>query len=211
MKRLREMQGIVADAALGIFLIAPVFSRAQQAAQQSSQQTPQQPPQQATPPAEQQAPSLYGPKSAPPAQQKAAPPPQEPTKPAQITVTSSLVVVPVTVKYSSGALANNLLQEEFRVFEDGVEQRISLFSVDPYPISAVVLLDNALGERSSEQVRKSLRAIVGGIASGDEVNVLRFDYYSEDSRGFINDPDKLMTQLSAWICPEISRLLRAAR
>lgn len=131
-------------------------------------------------------------------QQQSAPPQsqQQPKPPAPIVVPSQLVVVPVTVKNSSGALVNNLLQEDFRIFEDGAEQKISLFSLDPYPISAVILLDNSLSVKNSEDVRKSLRAIVGGLAAGDEVSVIRFDYYSEESAGFIDDPDKLITKLS---------------
>jgi VWFA-related protein len=121
---------------------------------------------------------------------------QAPKTPGQINVTSALVVVPVTVKDTSGALVNNLLQEDFRLFEDGTEQKISLFALEPSPISSVVLLDNALSIKNSDDVRKSLRAIVGGFAPGDETTIIRFDHYPEESAGFISDPDQLLTKLS---------------
>src|SRR5215475_12088285 len=58
--------------------------------------------------------------------------------------TVELVVVPVTVKDGKGQLVSDLRRDEFRVLEDGVEQRISLFSVDPFPLSAVVAFDGDL-------------------------------------------------------------------
>jgi hypothetical protein len=51
-----------------------------------------------------------------------------------------LVVVPVTVKDSGGGLVADLRQDEFRVLEDGVEQKIVLFSTETFPLSVVVLL-----------------------------------------------------------------------
>ena len=46
---------------------------------------------------------------------------------ATIRSTVELVVVPVTVKDARGNLVGDLRQDEFRIFEDGVEQHISLF------------------------------------------------------------------------------------
>jgi hypothetical protein len=50
--------------------------------------------------------------------------------PPTIRVPVNLVVVPVTVKDSSNQLVGDLRRDEFRILEDGVEQRISLFSVE---------------------------------------------------------------------------------
>jgi VWFA-related protein len=113
-----------------------------------------------------------------------------------LVVRSALVVVPVTVKDASGELVSDLQQGDFRIMEDGVEQRIVLFAADPVPISAVVLIDNALNSKNSEEVQKSLRAITGGMGPGDETAVYRFDHSSEQISGFISDPDALMTQLA---------------
>src|ERR1035437_7757987 len=51
----------------------------------------------------------------------------------RIRTTVSLVVVPVTVKDSAGGLVTDLTQNDFRIFEDGIEQPIALFSVDAFP------------------------------------------------------------------------------
>jgi VWFA-related protein len=173
MKRLCIAIALLA-AALACVLFAHAGPHAPVPRQQSSQQSEQQPPPQST---------------------TAAPKPEQ-NQPPRINVTSALVVVPVTVKDSSGALVNNLLQEDFRLFDDNIEQKITVFSLDPSPISSVILLDNSLSIKNSEDVRKSLRAIVGGFAPGDETTVIRFDHYPEESSGFISDPDLLLTKLS---------------
>ena len=86
-------------------------------------------------------------------------------------------------------------REEFRVFEDGVEQQVSLFSVEAFPLSAVVLLDNALKLKAAEQVQSSLRAIAGGFSEHDEVAVWRFDTLPEQLSDFSSDNDQLLTRL----------------
>jgi hypothetical protein len=73
-----------------------------------------------------------------------APASQGPDPRARIRTTVSLVVVPVTVKNGAGELVTDLQQKDFRIFEDGIEQQISLFSVDAFPLSAAVLIDDDL-------------------------------------------------------------------
>lgn len=113
-----------------------------------------------------------------------------------IIARSALVVVPVTVKDGAGELVSDLQQDDFRILDDGVEQRITLFSADPVPISSVVLIDNALNSKNAEEVQKSLRAITAGMGPGDEIALYRFDQYSQQICDFISDPDTLMAQLS---------------
>jgi VWFA-related protein len=114
---------------------------------------------------------------------------------ARIRTTVELVVVPVTVKDRAGRLVDDVRQDEFRVFEDGIEQKISLFSVDPFPLSVVLLLDNALKQKPAEQVASTLPAIAGGFSESDEVAICRFDSLFEPLGGFGTDNDKLLTQL----------------
>src|SRR6266480_2604153 len=54
---------------------------------------------------------------------------------ARITVNSNLVVLPVTVKDRSGEMVPDLTREDFRVFEDNVEQKIDVFSAEAFPLS----------------------------------------------------------------------------
>ena len=134
-----------------------------------------------------------GPGAAQPAGQELPPPSQDPR--ARIRTTVSLVVVPVTVKDRNGDLVTDLGQGEFRIYEDGVQQRISLFSVEGFPLSAAVLIDDDLNRSSAERVQKSLQAISGGFSASDEVSLWRFDEFPTAVSNFITDNDALLTQL----------------
>jgi VWFA-related protein len=129
-------------------------------------------------------------------------PPKEPPRPQQpedprsrIRATVELVVVPVTVKDSNGQLVGDLRSNEFRIFADKIEQKVSVFSVDPFPLSAVVLIDNGLKLKTAEQVQDTLRAIAAGFSDQDEAAILRFDTGVQQISDFTNDNDKLLTQL----------------
>src|SRR6202521_4942725 len=116
---------------------------------------------------------------------------------ARIITIVSLVVVPVTVKNGAGELVTDLQQRDFRIFEDGIEQQIALFSVDAFPLSAAVLIDDDLKRTSSDRVQKTLETLAAGFSASDEVSLWRFDEVSEliTDSGFIADNDALLTQL----------------
>ena len=114
---------------------------------------------------------------------------------ARIVRQVNTVILPVTVKDSSGHLVPDLTREEFRIFDDNIEQRISLFSVEAFPLSAVVLIDNDLKGKDSEMVESSLKSIVGGLSLTDEAFVCRFDVNFHPGKGFTKDQDKLVTEL----------------
>src|ERR1035438_3873978 len=60
-----------------------------------------------------------------------------------LKVDVSLVLVEVTVRDDKGRIANDLKPEDFRVFEDGVEQRISYFSRDELPLAMALVVDGS--------------------------------------------------------------------
>jgi VWFA-related protein len=113
----------------------------------------------------------------------------------KIITTVNTVILPVTVKDSSGRLVPDLTREEFRILDDNVEQRISLFSVEAFPLSAVVLIDNDLKGKDSEMVESSLKSIVAGLSLTDDAFVCRFDTNFHPGKGFTRDQDKLVTEL----------------
>ena len=120
---------------------------------------------------------------------------QRPQAPPPISVTVRRVVVPVTVKDKKGNLVFDLKRDEFRIFEDNVEQRITSFSVEVFPLSMIVLIDNDLKQKDASQVEPSLVSIVGGMSTSDEALVCRFDQFFYPGKGFTNNQDKLVTQL----------------
>lgn len=82
---------------------------------------------------------------------KEEPPPPPPTKPKKIEgmpdysiqVSVPLVEVPVMVMTKDGQFISSLKQDNFKVFEDGVEQKISNFNISQAPITAVLLVEYA--------------------------------------------------------------------
>ena len=52
-----------------------------------------------------------------------------------------LVLVEATVRDQDGGIVNNLRREDFRAYENGVEQRIDYFSRDELPLAVALVLD----------------------------------------------------------------------
>jgi Ca-activated chloride channel family protein len=133
----------------------------------------------------------------PPSSQATRPPANAALSDAQakITVNSNLVILPVTVKDHSGELVPDLRRDEFRVFEDNVEQRIDVFTAEAFPLSMVILIDNDLKDKDAEKVQASLESIIGGMSAEDEAFVCRFDQFFHPGKGFTTDQDKLVKEL----------------
>jgi VWFA-related protein len=140
------------------------------------------------------------PAPSPPAQ--AQPKDQTSDQRARIRTTVELVVVPVTVKDSKGNLVDSLGKDDFRVFEDGVEQQLSVFSTDAVPLSAVVLLDDDLKPKAADQLHKSMLAIAGAFSEADEVGLAKFASFFTPVMDFTKDNDQLMSELKKIISGE---------
>jgi len=117
--------------------------------------------------------------------------------PAKIIVHATEVLVPVTVKDPAGSLVPDLQKNDFRVFQDGVEQKIRFFWNEPFPISAVVLLDDDLPTKEAQTVQKSLDSIAASFGPKDEVALVRFDEYPKTVMNFSPNNDALFAQLKA--------------
>lgn len=156
--------------AVAVSLTMPV-----QAARQGTQQAPGQPP---------------------PAQQAPGQQPR-PNPRGTIRSTVELVVVPVTVKDARGNLVDDIQQGEFTIFEDDVEQHISTFSTDAAPLSALVVLDDDLKPKATEQVRRSLISLSGAFSESDEVALGRFASFFTLLMDFTADNDRLMAELKS--------------
>ncbi|HXE76397.1 MAG TPA: VWA domain-containing protein [Candidatus Xenobia bacterium] len=102
-----------------------------------------------------------------------------------------LVLVPVTVKDSSGNLVTDLRREDFEVFEDEKQQQIKYFSADPFPLSAVILVDEVLSQAAQDSVRTALPVLAGAFSPQDEFALFAYDVYPRQVLDFTNDFDQL--------------------
>lgn len=130
---------------------------------------------------------------APAAQDSQAP--AKPQAPPTIRVITETVVVPVTVKDRTGNLVPDLRKDEFRIFEDNIEQEIRKLSVETVPLSLVILIDNDLKRKDEQQVEPSLASIVSGLSTSDEAFICRFDQFFHEGKGFTRNQDNLLTEL----------------
>ena len=105
------------------------------------------------------------------------------------------VIVPVTVKGGQGQLVGDLQKDDFRVFADGIEQKILQFTSEPTPLSAVVLIDNDLAQKQAEQVQKSLTTISAGFGPSDEAALVTYSEYPTTVAEFSANNDELFTHL----------------
>lgn len=116
---------------------------------------------------------------------------------AKIRINSDLVILPVTVKDRNGNLIPDLQKQDFRVFDDKVEQSIDVFTAEAFPLSLVVLVDDDLKSNDAAQMAPSLRAIAAGISSSDEALICRFDLKFYPGEAFTGDLDSLLAQIKS--------------
>ena len=115
----------------------------------------------------------------------------------QIRVDSSLVIVPTHVTTEIGATIDNLAKEHFHIFEDGVEQGITLFAQDDAPVSIGVLFD-ASGSMKNK-IRKSSQAAAAffKIANPeDEFFLVEFNEHPWLAVPFTADSDALYERIA---------------
>ncbi|MGC2832142.1 MAG: VWA domain-containing protein [Candidatus Acidiferrum sp.] len=63
---------------------------------------------------------------------------------AKITSTTALVVLPVNVTDSKGTFVSGLKAEDFKIFEDGRQQDITLFKQEDTPVTVGLIVDHSL-------------------------------------------------------------------
>jgi VWFA-related protein len=115
----------------------------------------------------------------------------------KIRVESNLVVLSVTVKDDHGKFVDGLLEDDFHVFDDGVEQRILSFTDESLPLSLLILVDDDMKWKGGNQLARSVRSVIGDIADQDEAMICRFDMLFYPGDRFTNDSTKLMADLKS--------------
>lgn len=88
--------------------------------------------------------------------------------------TVSFVTVPVTVKDDEGKLVDGLLAKDFNIYEDGTLQKLTLFTSDPFPLSAALVIDQGLPDPVLRKVNQTFAALGGAFGPFDEVAVFTY-------------------------------------
>lgn len=113
----------------------------------------------------------------------------------KIRVRSDLVVLSITVRDRKGNLVSGLTQEDFRVFDDEIEQKITAFSAEGLPLSLVILVDSDTKWKEGTEMVKSLRAIAAGLSVADEAMVCHYDMLFYTGEQFTSVSGNLIDEL----------------
>ena len=93
-----------------------------------------------------------------------------------IRVNTTLVTIPVSVMDREGHYAPDLRKEDFRLWEDGVEQQIAFFATVDKPFSLVLMLDTSSSTRFQlNEIQEAAIAFVNQLQPADRVMVVTFD------------------------------------
>jgi Ca-activated chloride channel family protein len=102
-----------------------------------------------------------------------------------VRVNSDLVVLNVTVTDAKGLYVHKLTRPDFKIFEDGQEQRITLFSVEETPFAAAILLDTSGSmETRLTLARAAALRFLEGLREEDVASVYNFDSTVEQLQDF---------------------------
>ena len=115
-------------------------------------------------------------------------------------IRTDVVTVTVTVTDSVGRIITGLTQDDFEVFEDGIQEQITQFTDDRVPVSLGVLLDSSdsmRGEGMSD-ARNALDRFVGQLLDGDdEAFVATFNHIPRSVTPWRKPPSTLINALAA--------------
>jgi Ca-activated chloride channel homolog len=117
---------------------------------------------------------------------------------AGIKVDVNLVVLHTSVLDDRGRFADGLKQENFRVFEDKVEQKLSVFKREDVPVSMGLVIDNSGSMREKRpRVNEAALTLVQASNPRDEAFVVNFndDFYLDLDKDFTSSIPELKEAL----------------
>jgi Ca-activated chloride channel family protein len=113
-----------------------------------------------------------------------------------IGVNVDLVLMYTSVFDKNGKFISGLKKENFKVYEDGVEQKVSTFSQEDVPVSMGILLDLSGSMRGKiEQVNRAALAFIKASNPQDQVFLIGFNDQVELLQDFTSDIDEITDAL----------------
>jgi len=111
---------------------------------------------------------------------------------------ADLVLVPVTITDNLNRFVLGLEKENFKLFEDGVEQNVTLFSDEDAPLSIGLLFDKSgsMTYKLSSSQNAAIQ-LLSALNKDDEAFLVEFDDRVKESIGFTSQMDELRKALKA--------------
>ena len=118
--------------------------------------------------------------------EKMGPPPPVPTlkKPPEqevspgdvVSVDTTEVMFPVTVRDAEGRLVNDLTRNDFRVFEDNRLQPLSDLALRQVPVDVVLMVDSSSSVANNlDDFRRAAEGFAARLAEDDRISLIKFD------------------------------------
>jgi len=96
-----------------------------------------------------------------------------------IHVTTQAVPVTCSVFASDGSAITSLTRADFRIFDEGVNQPVTYFSISTVPASVALVIDASPSVlRDSEEMKQAATALVQGLLPSDQVAVVDFSAHT---------------------------------
>jgi len=103
-------------------------------------------------------------------------PPAEVDEGGVLHVSTSLITVPAIVMDRDGRYIANLHKDDFRIFDDGVEQEVAYFASVEKPFTVVLMLDvSGSTQTQLAQIRAAANTFVGRLRKDDRLMAITFD------------------------------------
>jgi len=135
-------------------------------------------------------------KTLPPGTTSRQTPPSQEQLDVLVRVHTNFVQVPVTVKDHGGHPVEGLLSTDFTVKENGVPQKLTFFTSDPFALSVAVVLDLGMPDTAVQQVNETLPALLGAFAPYDEVALYTYSSTVSQVSDFLPPTQKLAGLMS---------------
>jgi len=116
-----------------------------------------------------------------------------------IQVDVNLVLVDATVKNKAGEIMDNLTKEDFEVREDGIAQKIALFSRDQLPLNLALVLDlsDSIGPFLGP-LREAANTTLAALKPSDEVALFTFSTDAQLRVPLTKDKNKIAEEIASF-------------
>jgi Ca-activated chloride channel homolog len=109
-----------------------------------------------------------------------------------ISVNTTEILLPVTVRDRSGRFVSNLTRKDFRIFEDGIQQPLSDLSLRQVPVDVALLIDASSSVADNlDDFRIAAEGFAAHLALDDRLSLIQFD----DRIVLLQDWTKSLVQL----------------
>ena len=93
-----------------------------------------------------------------------------------ISVNTSEVLLPVTVRDKDGKLVDGLTKDDFRIFEDGSQQALSDMSLRQVPVDVVLMVDaSSSAVENLDDFSRAAEGFASHLSPDDRISLIQFD------------------------------------